>query len=394
LLNNDNNVIKADADRVFHHAHGGNVEKALRRYGVRRENIVDFSANINPLGPPLTALEALKRNLDLIAQYPDPDCTLLKKKLGEYLGVDASNLLIGNGASESIYLVGKMLSVGKVIRALIPAPSFSEYASAVMGVGGEVVFLPLREEEEFIPDVNAICKAMDGCRVIFLCNPNNPTGCLYTRESILRVVREAQRQEILVVIDEAFMDFVENKGEASVLKDAVHYNNLIILGSLTKIFALPGLRLGFAAAGTRFIKVMERLKDPWSVNSLAQVAGAAALEDREYLRKTYRLLSKQKDYLYRALNAIDGLQAYSPAANFILVNSKKSGVQSAQLVEILGRRGILLRNCDNFPFLDKYFFRVAVRTEAENNLLIDALREALRSIQKHLMTTDSASTDA
>lgn len=374
-----NGGIRANAGQVFNHAHGGNVHKAARTYGVKREDIVDFSANINPLGPPPAVLREIKRNLHLIARYPDPECTILKEKLGKYLGVDASNLLVGNGASELIYLVGKLLSVNGVIRALIPAPSFSEYASAVMGAGGEVVFLPFCEEEGFAPDENAVCKAMNGCRVVFLCNPNNPTGQLYTRKSILRVIEEAERQGVLVVVDEAFIDFVENRDKVSMIRDCLSYKNLLVLGSLTKIFALPGLRLGYAVGRAGFIKMMERLKDPWSVNSLAQVAGIAALEDGKYVQKTRRFIREQKDYLYSSLNKIDGLKAYPPAANFILVNSRKSGVKAEHLVEILGSRGILLRDCGNFPVLDNYFFRVAVRTEAENNLLVNALKEVLNS---------------
>ncbi|GAB6274165.1 MAG: threonine-phosphate decarboxylase CobD [Peptococcaceae bacterium] len=354
--------------------HGGNLFQAAKHYGFLPQEIIDFSANINPLGPSAKVIKAITDNLRQIRHYPDPDCTLIRQALSLHLNVPPDNLLVGNGTSELIYLLAETL---KIRHALILPPAFSEYARAVFNRGGKVSQVELNEENDFSLPLAELTKAIPGVETLFLCNPNNPTGGLISREELKIILDTAARFNRLVIVDEAFMDFVPQKENYTALPCLDNYPNLIVLYSLTKILAIPGLRLGIVVASSSLIKKLARAKIPWSVNTLAQIAGKAGLEDEEYLMNTYRLVNQEKDFLSSRLNKLPGLRPLPGAANFLLIDITKTGYGVRELVWKLGIKGILVRDCTNFSGLFRPYIRIAVRGREENKALLAALQEIL-----------------
>lgn len=360
---------------LFEHTHGGNLHKAARKYGLPVKDITDFSANINPLGPSRKLLSAISKNLDLIARYPDPDCTELKAKLAEYLEVKEESLLLGNGAAELIYLLVRVL---KCRRALIPVPTFGEYALSVLCQGGEVLELPMPEENGFRLPVDEIISSLPDVDLLFLCNPNNPTGRLTNRKTILTILEKAWVHGVMVIIDEAFMDFVPRRELFSVIKMAGQQPNLAVLYSMTKFFGIPGLRLGAIAGPEKLISRMSTAKEPWSVNVLAQVAGVAGLLDYEHMQDTCRMVNSEKKFLFEQLASLPGVQPLPGAANFIMVDVTGSGFTSMELTELLGRQGVLVRECSDFNGLAGRYLRLAVKSHPENEKLLMALNKVLQ----------------
>jgi threonine-phosphate decarboxylase len=354
------------------HIHGGNLTRASKKYGLPKENIIDFSANINPLGPSREVVAALVNNLGLISSYPDPDCGELRTELAAYLGVNEDLLLLGNGAAELIYL---LVNVTGCRKALIPAPTFCEYGLAVLSQGGEVLEIAMNKEEGFALPTEEIVSHLPGADLLFLCNPNNPTGRLVTRKDIEKILDEAMHHEVTVLVDEAFMDFVQQRELFSVMPLVGQRPNLAVLYSLTKFFGIPGLRLGAITAPGDLIARMKVSKDPWNVNVLAQVAGVAGLRDHEYMKETIRLVQEEKEYLFHALSGFPGLEPLPGAANFILVGVAGSGFSSGELTDLLGRRGIMVRDCAGFTGLTGRYLRLAVKTRLENEKLILAFKD-------------------
>lgn len=360
---------------LFEHTHGGNLNKAARKYGLPVKDITDFSANINPLGPSRKLLSAISKNLDLISAYPDPDCTELKAKLAEYLEVKEDRLLLGNGAAELIYLLVRVL---KCRRALIPVPTFCEYALSVRCQGGEVLELPMSEEDGFKLPVDEIIDLLPDVDLLFLCNPNNPTGRLTSRSTILKILEKARVHGVMVIIDEAFMDFVPRRELFSVIKMAGQQPNLTVLYSMTKYFGIPGLRLGAIAGPEELLSRMSKTKDPWNVNVLAQVAGVAGLMDYEHMQATLRIVNYEKKFLFRQLASLAGVQPLPAAANFILADVAGSGFSSFEITELLGKQGVLVRECSDFRGLAGHYLRLAVKTRPENEKLLMTLKNVLQ----------------
>ncbi len=361
--------------RQFVHIHGGNITLASKKYGLSKEKVIDFSANINPLGPSKKVFEAIVCNLDTIVNYPDPDCTELKEHLAGYLGIDERRLLMGNGAAELIYLLVRVTGCNK---ALIPIPTFCEYGLAVLSQGGEAITVEMAEKEGFSLPVEKIISFLPQVDLLFICNPNNPTGRLVKRTDIEQILTHSSKHGVLVVIDEAFMDFVPQRALYSVMPAVGDCANLAVLYSLTKFFGIPGLRLGAIAAPEDIIGRMNAAKDPWNVNTLAQIAGIAGLNDREHMERTNALVHKEKAYLFEGLQGIPGLRPLPGAANFILLNISKSGFKSGELVELLGRRGILVRDCHGFSGLAGRYVRVAVKNRRENEILLRNIKDVLK----------------
>lgn len=357
-------------------SHGGNLALAARKYGLSEKDFIDFSANINPLGPAPGVYEAIAKELWRIKHYPDPDCGELPLLLADYLGVGKENLLIGNGAAELIYALPKAL---KIKKALMLVPTFGEYAEAVMASGGKVSSLSLAVGTSSLCLYGEIRNHLSGADAFFLCNPNNPTGEVIAHASLLPVLAHAEKEGITVIIDEAFMDFVQDKENFSLVSMACRRRNLVVLYSMTKFFGIPGLRLGAAVAVPEVINNIKKIKDPWSVNTMAIVAGVAALRDKKHMAETARVVREEKEYLFNTLSSIPSIRTLPSAANFILLDISGTGMASAELVERMAGLGILVRNCDNFEGLGTRFIRVAVRAREENEYLLHTLRKVIGS---------------
>lgn len=348
--------------------HGGNIEEVVRKYHLKEDNIIDFSSNINPLGFPSGIQTLLRREGNVIVRYPDSDAAELKQVIAKILGIDAKTVLVGNGSTELIYLIPRVF---RPRCALITAPTFSEYAKSLLYIGCKLRYSLLKEKEHFRININAINNLLSKIDIIYLCNPNNPTGNLIPASEIKPLVAEAAKRGILIVVDEAFMDFADDE---SVTGEVKRRKNLIVIKSLTKFYGIPGLRLGYLVANSKIVDTMNKCKEPWTVNILAQKVGIACLKDETFRLKTKRFINREKKYLLTALHKLKGLRPYCSSANYLLIKIVRSGLSSSKLYEKMAQQGLLIRDCSSFKGLGDTFIRVAVRKRKENNLLVKNLK--------------------
>jgi threonine-phosphate decarboxylase len=353
--------------------HGGNIQEVCSTYGLEPGSLLDFSANINPLGYPPSLPEALMEGLPSILHYPDLNCTNLRRAIAKKTRHNEEEVLIGNGSTEFIYLIARAF---RPSRGLVFEPTYSDYSRALSLVGAEVEKLVSTEVVSFRPDLGNPNLKRRQPQIVFLCNPNNPTGNLIEKEEILALA-EALPQ-CLVVVDEAFMDFVDEPPRYTTLPEAGKVKNLIVLHSMTKFFGFPGLRLGYAVAHPEVIARIEGCKEPWAVNALAQLAGEAALADEDFIFRSRQYAGTEKSFLYRELTLLGGISPIPPTVNFITSKITQEGLTSTELKEALLRKGLLIRDCSNFTGLNNKYFRVAVRRREENLLLLKALGTALK----------------
>jgi len=353
-------------------AHGGDWQAAVERYGWQPEEILDFSANINPLGLPDSVFNSLQTNLKAIERYPDPACRQLKKALAAYLELEPDTIITANGAVELIYLFCQTF---KPRRVLVTEPTFGEYRRAALIAGAEVVSLNLEPGSAFSLDLARWQQKLTGVDLVFICNPNNPTSQLLKPVVLREILEIAQRQGVFLVVDESFLDFMPNWRKISLGRQAAVGKGIFIIRSLTKIFALPGLRLGFGIACPDLISTLEARCYPWSINILAQMAGVTAMADTKYLSATWELIRREKEYLYDGLSNLAGFRPYHPEVNFILTDISASGWTAPRLVAALAREKILIRDCSSFTGLGPAFFRTAVRDRQANNKLLTALQK-------------------
>ena len=349
--------------------HGGNIYEAARRYGFAEKKIIDFSSNVNPLGPSSYAKRAAKKALSSIDRYPDPDMGELRMAIARYFGIKSGHVMCGNGSNSLIHLIPRVFRPKKV---LIPCPTFSEYASAVEDAGGEVVPMPLLEREGFRVDTLEMSFALKGVDMAFLCNPNNPTGQLILKADMLEIARYALERDVRLVVDEAFMDFTDSD---SIIKEAVESSHLICIRAFTKFFGMPGLRVGYAVSGEATIAGLRDGQEPWTVSIPAERAAIAVLGDWTYIDKTRRLIKKERERLLSALRIMPGVETFPCSANFIFL--KLNAIDVPMFIDKLGERGMLVRDCSSFPGLDERYIRIAIRTGRENKRLIKAFRELL-----------------
>lgn len=345
-----------------------------RRYGWNAEELVDFSANINPLGLARSVREAIADNLQHVIHYPDAQAIQLKQAIHIYYGVPLEQIVLGNGAVELLYLLCQYVRPRQV---LIPAPTFSEYERAARAAGATVDYYLLAEADNFTLYANHIAERLTMDSIIFLGNPNNPTGTLMRREEIEIIVEQAARRNCIVLIDESFIDFLADDTLYTCRSLVRQYRNVIILHSLTKFYAIPGLRLGFALAQPSLCEAINDRKDPWNVNCLAQAAGVAALADKQYQQQSRAYVEQAKMQLFQSLQAIPGLKPYFPAVNYILINLAETGIKSSQLRLRLLEHKLLVRDCSNYPGLSEDYIRVAVKQTTANQNLVHALQKIL-----------------
>lgn len=358
--------------------HGAEVLSAAEESGLLPQDILDFSSSVNPLGPSKKALEAAKKAFSLISAYPDSNCNELRQVIaGHFSGITKGNVVVGNGSTELMYLFAEVfLKEGE--KALIPAPTFGEYESAVRKTGGTPKFVKLNKN--FNIEAATFEGEMAGAKIVFLCNPNNPTSMLIPQETLNDIIERALEQNTLVFLDEDFLEFVENEKTLTLIGKIGKYPNLFILRSFTKIFGLTGLRIGYGIANEEIINVLSCAKIPWNVNCLAQAAAVAALKDEEHLLVTRELIKKEKAWLQAEIGQIKSLKFSVPDANFFFIDIRKSGLTATELKNKLLKQGILIRDCTSFRGLDEFYVRVAVKTRVENERLIDALKRTVKAV--------------
>ncbi len=344
--------------------HGGLNYARLRAEGVAPEDVLDFSVNGNPFGPPESVREALM--CVAISRYPDPEAGLLRERLAELNRVSPEQVLVTNGTAQAIWLLAlAYLETGDSV--LIVSPTFGEYRVASRLMGARVHLFFGREEDGFRPDLDALVKWIGAHRprLVWLCNPNNPTGVYLEQEEVQPLLSACERAGGMLVLDEAYVNFTARPWDSVPMLAGGH---LVLLRSMTKDYALAGLRLGYLLSTTETVGALRRAQPPWSVNAAAQVAGLAALDALDDYRNAWRRLRTLTDGLYAALLA-RGFHALPTTTNFLLVRTGDGD----QTRERLWRYRILVRSCRSFGL--PAYIRVGTRLEAENARLIQCLEE-------------------
>lgn len=350
--------------------------KIAKEYGISPDRINDFSANINPLGPSPAAEKAIREGIACIQRYPDLEYKALREKLAAFYKISEDSIVLGNGGVEVIFGLTAYL---RAERALIPSPTFGEYAAAVKANGGEVTFIPMGGKY-FALDPEEVKRNLPGHRVLFLCTPNNPTGILISPETLRCLLRETAKTGTVMVVDESFMDFVPENHRFSILHYAEEQPHLMVIRSMTKFFAVPGLRLGFGVCHREMAEKVQACLPPWNINCLAELAVTAALEDTEYQRLSMEYVKKERQELALKLRKIPGIRVHPGTANFLFISVQESCRSSSWWQQALLKHEILVRNCNSYPFLKEGYLRVAVRTRQENAKLVQAFHAVVREI--------------
>lgn len=351
---------------MYKYQHGGDVYS--NKLAPNGKPFVDFSANINPLGIPNGVKVALRNALKQCVNYPDPFCRELRTATANFLQVAEENIFFGNGAADVLFRLALAL---KPRKALLLAPTFADYEKALRSVDCDIEYYNLQEEKAFKVQQDILQAITPEIDIVVICNPNNPTGQLTNRELLLEILNKCVEVNAKLLIDECFMDFVDETKAFSMRGLLAGYPNLIILKAFTKTFAIPGVRLGYClCADQELHQRLHQCGQDWSVSVLAQEAGKAALLEKEYLEKSFELIQRERKYLIRHLKCL-GAKIYGSEANYIFFKMK----QPKNLVEILKEQGYLIRSCANYHNLGEDYYRIAVKVRCFNYGLIKAIME-------------------
>lgn len=371
--------------------HGGNIFQFAHEQRIEPYEVVDFSANINPLGPSQRGLDELNAQLRYISHYPDATNDDVLNAIADTYEMDKHQIIVGNGAAELLYAICRLPGY---TGAFVPAPGFSEYKEAL-----EASKIPVRdifyrpwEDDNGKPYFEvpylaletfaAELKGQDGRIIVFLGNPNNPDGTLLDKDHIRTVASMLKDANSLLVIDESFIDFVGNDplqdNEHSMRSLVNEFDNIIVVHSFTKFYAVPGLRIGAAFANETLITQLQQYIPSWSVNTLAQAYTKAALNDVDYIKRTKQELNEERAFMYNALDDIEGITVYPPSANFILFQVNQEGITANYINEELKKYNMIVRNCDSYVGLTNHWVRIAIKDHDTNIKLVDKLIDILK----------------
>ncbi|MBC2855103.1 threonine-phosphate decarboxylase [Cetobacterium sp. 2A] len=349
--------------------HGGNVFR-LERDG--KINILDYSSNINPLGVPESFKEAVINNFSILEKYPDPEYVELREAIGDYNGISSENVVVGNGATEILFLYMKAI---KVKSAMIVSPTFAEYERALKVSGAQVSYFELKESENFKIDVDRLLEEIQDEELVVICNPNNPTGRFISLEDIDKISLVLDKKGKKLFVDEAFIEFIDNwTDKTSIL---LKRKNIFILRALTKFFALPGVRLGYGLCyDTELLKKISSIREPWSVNSFAELAGKVMLKDEGYIKATELWIEEEKKWFHDELKNIKNIKPYKTESNFILI--KLLSMNSKNFRDKMIDEGIVVRDASNFKFLNESFVRLAVKDRDKNKKILEKIEKVVK----------------
>lgn len=357
------------------HFHGSDLEKIEQYYGIKKEDIISFSANVNPLGISPKLRKTLSEHLDAITTYPDREYTSLRRCIAEYIHSDAENIIVGNGSTE---LISLFIQIEHPKKAMILGPTYSEYEREIFLGQGTTHYYPLKETDNFCLNLADFTEHLnESIDLLVICNPNNPTSSSITRAQMRQILDVCKQYDIFVMVDETYVEFADNMEEITSVPLTNYYNNIIILRGTSKFFAAPGLRLGYAVTGNRdLIKSINTRKNPWTINSLAVIAGELMFRDEDYIRKTKELISSERTRIYKKLQESPDFKVYPPSANFLLAKILKEDVTSQDLFDRAIRKGLMIRDCSTFPFLDQKYIRFCFMLPEDNQKLLDCLLQS------------------
>jgi L-threonine-O-3-phosphate decarboxylase len=352
-------------DRLKRPIHGGNLFWAATIAGCPVNQILDFSASINPLGPGLGVVSAIQGQIQEIVNYPIPGYLDLRRALGQHHQVNPDWILPGNGAAELLTWAGRALSQWPTT--ILPTPAFNDYERALSACDAHITKRSLINNQGQLQDLQRLLTNIPADAALLLNNPHNPTGLLWSVELLQPLLDRFP----LVVVDESFMDFVSPS--ASLIPLVAQYPNLVVIRSLTKFYSLPGLRLGYAISQPDRLRQWQTWRDPWTVNCLAEAAGIAAIADQEFINRTWNWYQTCQPLLYQGLQQVPNLTVYPSAANFFLLRTVQPFTQIQ--TQLLQKFQILARDCLSFPELGSHYGRVAVKSHADNSKLLAALTQ-------------------
>lgn len=354
------------------HFHGSDLEKIEKIYHIKKEDITSFSSNVNPLGISFHLRNTLSSHLDAITSYPDREYTSLRKAIGQYVDTNRENILVGNGSTE---LISILIQIKHPKKALILGPTYSEYEREIAIGGGRCHYFRLREDKDFVLDVSDLqAELTKDVDLLILCNPNNPTSSFVSRKDLRHILDICKEKDIFVMVDETYVEFTKNPELVTSIPLTEYYNNILILRGISKFFAAPGLRLGYAVCGNKdLIQEINHKKNPWTINSLAAIAGEIMFSDEDYIKETRTLISRERDRVCDILSKCNSLKLYPCNSNFVLVRILDEAVTADDIFDAAIRKCLMIRNCSTFPFLDNQYFRFCFMMPKQNDALMEVI---------------------
>lgn len=353
--------------------HGSDLEKIEEQYHINRNDIVPHASNVNPLGSSPIARQALIDGVDAVTTYPERDYASLKATIANYCGTEASNIILGNGTSDLIRLTIETLAPKKT---MIIGPTYSEYANTATKYGSEVVKYMLKDLDDFELDMDLFLKNLnESIELLIICNPNNPTGKALTREQMDTILEKCLALNIFVMVDETYVEFVKDINQISSVLLTRKYDNLIVLRSVSKFFASPGLRLGYAITNNEdFLTATDNSKTPWNINSFATVA-RVMFEDEHYISLTKSLIQTERNLIFSALSSRKTIKVYKPDANFVLIKLLKEDQTASDVFEYCIKKGLMIRDCTDYEGLGEKYIRFCFMKPEQNDNVVNTILE-------------------
>lgn len=354
--------------------HGANLYDLSSKYGFSKEDFMDFSSNINPFGSSRLAKEYVINNIDKVSVYPDPEYLDLKSSISKYCNCSIDNILLGSGATE---LISSFIKTINPQKSLLLSPAYSEYEKELSKIGCNITKYFSKKENDFVINVDELIQTINenNYELIVICNPNNPTGFTFSKNEIEKILKSSKS---FVMVDETYVEFTDMSTYSSTsLVD--NYDNLFIIRGTSKFFSTPGIRLGYGLISNNEIrdKINSHL-DLWNINIFASMMGEIMFNDIDFIKNTYSLMVKERDYLISELNKFKDLKIYNSQGNFILCEIKSKSITSEKVRKNLIPNKIIIRDCASFDGLNEYFFRVCILKPEENRLLINNLKKIFK----------------
>jgi threonine-phosphate decarboxylase len=356
--------------------HGGDLDIISRLYNIPKEEIINFSGNVNPLGLPAEVIDAIKSNLSVICDYPDVSYLKLRQSIAAYTGADAESIIVGNGSTELISGYIKTLAPKESI---IISPAYSEYQREIELSGGNVVLFPLLSDEDFVLNIDRLTEQItDKTDLVVLCNPNNPTGSYVKTDNIKLLLDCLKEHNAYLMIDETYIEFADDVSSVSAMPLTSEYDNLFIIRGTSKFFSCPGLRLGYSACGNKALRQnVLNAKDPWSVNSYAELAGCVMFTAEDFINKTRQLITSERSRIRTALASFKNIKLYDTQSNFFLFALKRDDINAGDVFNKLIQKKLLVRDCSSFPYLDGHYVRFCIQLPKQNDLLLYELKNII-----------------
>lgn len=338
-------------------------------------NLIDFSCNLNPLGPPDELIDIIQENIHNIIHYPDDQCAHLISTISDHINISQGQIIAGCGSTELIKAFAETF-VKPNNHIIVFSPTYDEYGFYCQFMGGIINRIPLMEDKEFQLETESLFGQVDGStKAVFLCNPNNPTSRYENKGKILEVVEECETRNILIFIDEAFIDFLRDGKNGTLIPEVQNHDNLFVSRSLTKIFSIPGIRVGYGVGGKEIIKYMNKARLSWNVGVLDQIIASELIQNcGAYLERTVKLVETEKRNLYKQLSHIPGYEPIRPDANFMFIKIKQLGVKSTDFKNIMMKKGFLIRDCSSFGESFSDYIRIAVKNRDQNITFLEELK--------------------